>query len=351
MDKIIEIIEQNFISILGAVGVLLLIPWIKDRYSKRKKISIESEQVFNISSYGGIKDPVNSVINQYSNFIYNEISLKSLNEEVISSIELVDIQKEENNISDIRYDGGFYEPSQKYCLIAYNNGNIQGKSIGLELEISIIEDGTRIEKKIKSITIPDLCVEPGSVKSQYIMELHEYKKEFQENTDNHSLKINVKNSREGNILGIYMQYNRETNQFKNYPRGAAAAPVLDVPIFDLREDREKLKIDYAQNISGDGKITPIGFVIFVDRNCVLSYNVILKSGKVEIKSNRNYRINIRIPVYRQEKSCMFGMFYHFVNEHNPSLKSFSYSLETIRSLEKDIIFDRYKIAEQFINLG
>ena len=66
--------------------------------------------------------------NQYSNLIYNKVTVKTINPEVISSIALNRIRKETNNLADIRYDGGLYKDKQKYLLIAYNNGNQIGET-------------------------------------------------------------------------------------------------------------------------------------------------------------------------------------------------------------------------------
>lgn len=81
------------ISVLSAIGTIVLLPVLKNRYERRKKISIESEVIYNIDGRGLIQLG-NDSIKQYSNFIYHQLTLKSLNEEVISAIKLTDIKKE-----------------------------------------------------------------------------------------------------------------------------------------------------------------------------------------------------------------------------------------------------------------
>ena len=95
------------------VGPFLL-HYLKDKYNKRKKITIEAEEIYNVNSLTGVPELVDDFTNQYSNLIYNKVTVKTVNPEVISSIALNRIRKEPNNLADIRYDGGLYVDKQKY---------------------------------------------------------------------------------------------------------------------------------------------------------------------------------------------------------------------------------------------
>jgi dissimilatory sulfite reductase (desulfoviridin) alpha/beta subunit len=119
-----------------------------------------------------------------------------------------------------------------------------------------------------------------------------------------------------------------------------------------RKTSHKCKI----GISGCGRNCPdamvkdIAFTIFVDENCILSYKVILKSANYTVKSDILHKVNIRIPVYNQEQTSIFGDFYHLIKDFNPNVTPFSYSVEIIKHLKNDIVYDKFKIAEKFINL-
>ena len=82
----------------------------------------------------------------FSNFIYHELSLKTLNQEVIDSIILTSINKKAKKVADIKFDGGFNPENQKYILIAYNNGDSNGNVGNIELEVLASKVGT-FEKK------------------------------------------------------------------------------------------------------------------------------------------------------------------------------------------------------------
>ncbi len=331
------------ISVLSAIGTIVLLPVLKNRYERRKKISIESEVIYNIDGRGLIQLG-NDSIKQYSNFIYHQLTLKSLNEEVISAIKLTDIKKENNDIADIRYDVGFYDTNQKYLLIAYNNGNIAGDSEESWIDIFAIEEGTFKEIKIDTKEIPGQLIKPGYVKSQFILDIEKkgYIDYFKKNKQFSRLKI-----KSGLAPDIIISYDRKIDKFVNFPLGFAGPSISDVPFFDLRNSKKEVEVNCSQIISD---VKDIAFTIFVDENCILSYKVILKSANYTVKSDILHKVNIRIPVYNQEQTSIFGDFYHLIKDFNPNVTPFSYSVEIIKHLKNDIVYDKFKIAEKFINL-
>ena len=73
----------------------------------------------------------------------------------------------------------------------------------------------------------------------------------------------------------------------------------------------------------------------------------MKSKSNKIKSKYRHTIKIRIPKYKQEKTCVFGYFYLLIRDHNPDLLDFNYSLDTVKDLQKDLVFDKYEAAQKY----
>ena len=45
---------------------------------------------------------------------------------------------------------------------------------------------------------------------------------------------------------------------------------------------------------------------------------------------------------------MFGCFYHLIGDHNPDLLDFNYSLDTVKDLRKELLFDKYEAAKNML---
>ena len=80
--------DFNFSNLLGQWS-RFLIEILRDKYQKRKAISIESVEIFNSRRTNSKKNSSK----YFSNLIYNELKLKSVNKEVVSSIVLKNIKK------------------------------------------------------------------------------------------------------------------------------------------------------------------------------------------------------------------------------------------------------------------
>ena len=340
-------INNIIISSLSAICVIVVLPfilfWLKDKYVNRKKISVVAEEVYNVNSFNGVPELVNDSTNQYSNLIYNKVTVKSLNKEVISSIILNKIKKEPNEVADIRYDGGLYVDQQKYLLITYNNGNKAGETGDIKITINAIKDGTRDKITLETVTSPSLFIEPGVVTGQYKIDLLDYKDIFEKNAEYVFLEIDFENPNNSIPKGGG-RYNRDTGRFE-VNLGAGPGPsIQEVPFFDLSNSDKKEEKFCSQKIE---KVSDVYFTVFVDKDCLLSYSVILKSNRNKIKGIMKHTIRIRIPKYKQEKTCKFGCFYLLVRENNPDLLSFKYSLETVKDLNKDLVFDKYETAKKY----
>ena len=74
----------------------------------------------------------------------------------------------------------------------------------------------------------------------------------------------------------------------------------------------------------------------------------LKSKNKRIKSKTKHTIKIRIPQYKQEATCVYGKFYDLIRNHNPDLLDFSYSLDTVKDLQKELVFDKYEAAQNML---
>lgn len=333
------------ISALSAIGNIVLLPVLKNGYERRKKISIESEVIYNIDGETGGFERVDNLSGLYSNYVYNEITLKSLNEEVITSIRLTDIKKQLEGFPDIKYDGGFNMGLQKYILIAYNNGDIIGNSEKIYLEITATKSGTLEKERLRNNEIENQYIKPGDVTSKYILDLSDFYDFFNQNIEYSTLLVTFKTST-ALIFERSLFFERNIGKFMLRPPVLSAVPIDAIPLFNLSGNSKEVELSCSEDISG---ISRIGFAVYVDKSCVLSYRVVLKSAKKVIESDRIHELHIRIPKYIQECSREGGIFYSFVTRFNPEFKEFSYSIDDIRIRDKDIIFDKEKAAKKYSN--
>lgn len=325
---------SNFISFLSDWSKFF-IEILRDKYLKRKEISIESVEIFNSRKTKSKKD---SSKEYFSNLIYNELKLKSVNKEVISSIVLKDIRKIPNDYYDIQYDGGINDYNQKYLFLAYNNGNLDGKSDELKITINTIEKSTMNERTVDNFTIEPQTLLPGEVTNLSIINLQNYVSKFKKNNKLKAIAIKVE-CLDKELPTAYATYNSNEEKFYTGLGAVSKKENYDVVVFDLRQCNDKEEILCSKFITNNSDLC---FAVFVDKNCILSYKIMLKSGKRKIKNNITYTLNIRIPFYKQENTSLYGDLFQFVLENNKDFEEFNYKYDIIKHLKKSIVFDKYE---------
>ena len=316
---------------------------IEDKYGRRKLITIEGEELFNINGENGELERVDSLNGIYSNYIYNQLTLKSLNKDTITSIQLIDILKRPERVPDIRYDGGFNTNIQKFILIAYNNGDIIGKSEEISLEIKAEKSATLEKRILRNYQIQTKYIEPGDVTSKYILDLSDFYDFFNQNIEYSTLLVNFKTSSRS-IFSELLIFDRKTSKFRITPPNLSVAPNKWTPFFNLSGNIKEIELYCTKHIS---ETSQIGFAVYVDESCLLSYRVVLKSRDKIIKSDRIHELHIRIPKYKQEHSKKNGIFYYFVNKVNPEYQEFTYSIDDVRNRVNNIIFDKEAAAKKY----
>ena len=329
---------SDFISFLSDWS-RFLIDILREKYRKRKKISIESVEIFNSRK---TKSKKNSS-KYFSNLIFNELKLKSVNKEVISSIVLKNIKKVPNNYCDIQYDGGVNDCNQKYLFLAYNNGNLKGISDELKITINTIEKSTMKEQTVEVFTIKPQILLPGEVTNMSIINLQNYVSIFKKNNKLEIIAIKAE-SLNGELPTAYAIYNSNEEKFYTSLGAISKKEDYEVVLFDLRKCNDEEEVLCSKIITG---ISDLRFAIFVDENCILSYKIMLKSRKRKIKNNLTYTLNIRIPFYKQENTTLYGDLYHFVLENNKDFEEFNYGYDIIKHLKKSIVFNKY---EEFLQI-
>ena len=330
---------SNFISFLSDWSKFF-IEILRDKYLKRKEISIESVEIFNSRKTKSKKDSSKEF---FSNLIYNELKLKSVNKEVISSIVLKNISKIPNDYYDIQYDAGFNNYNQKYLLLAYNNGNLEGVSNEVRITVKAIEDSTLKEQTVENFTIAPQTLLSGEVRSTSIINLQSYVSIFKKNSKlkNIVIKAEILNRE---LPTVYASYNSDDEKFYTSLGAISKKEDYEVVLFDLRKCNDEEEVLCSKIITG---ISDLRFAIFVDENCILSYKIMLKSGKSKINNNSTYTLNIRIPFYKQENTTLYGDLYHFVLENNKDFEEFNYGYDIIKHLKKSIVFNKY---EEFLQI-
>lgn len=329
--------DFNFSNLLGQWS-RFLIEILRDKYQKRKAISIESVEIFNSRRTNSKKNSSK----YFSNLIYNELKLKSVNKEVVSSIVLKNIKKIPNNYSDIQYDGGVDNHNQKFLLLAYNNGNLDGKTDELKITINTIEESTMNEQTVEIFTLKPQELLPSDVRNMSIINLQNYVSIFKKNNKLKAIAIKVE-SLNRELPTAYAIYNRNEEKFYTSLGAVSKKENYDVVVFDLRQCNDKEEIHCSKIITD---FSDLCFAIFVDENCILSYKIMLKSGKRKIKNNVTYTLNIRIPFYKQENTTLYGDLYQFVLGINKDFKEFNYNYDIIKHFKKSIVFDKYGEFQQ-----
>ena len=318
-------------AILIAPLILFL---LKERWKNKKSITVEAEEMFRIGK-SGILEAINEKTEYYSNPYYHRVTLKSKNIETISAIELYDIEIENKEFSEIRFDVGFDEKSQKYILIGINNGDTTIKTEKAVLNINMVERINFRKKLFKQIVIPRMVLKSGEVLSIEIINLVDYKKEFIQDANLHGLIIEAEIN---NIVipSMKILYDRENNIFRGPQLGCGVPRVDDSIIFNLKDNQKCIKKKCSYIIKD---VERLGFIIMVEKSCQLKYKVKLYSGRKKIKGHKDNIVNIRIPKYSIGKDNLNGPFYSWILEINPNLEQFKLTFDSISEQKKELIFD------------
>lgn len=353
-EKVEILTQQNwwivFSLLVSAIFSPMIVHCCKNRFDNSKQIMIISNDILNINNKSGMSEPVTMQPKTYSNFILNNLTVDNKREtsQSITEIELYEIKKEPYQIQDIQFDGGFYNNSQKFVLLAYNNGNKKAVTPAYRVKYITFEKGLSKENLIRDQIIEEVLMESGDVKSLAIESFTQFYSEFETNHKLSDLKIVVVDEEgiEQDPLSLYVHYDRNEKKFVNHPRGFAGPPSEVTPLLDLRKDVKKQFVSCSQVLTHG--TNNVSFTILVDRTCQLKYKVKLRSGKKVINNNKSYDVIIRVPIYTQEQGSFFGDFYHFLLKYNTELdEPILYDKNLIGSLEKELVFDRYKAARKF----
>lgn len=331
-------------TVLGPI----IVDIFKNRFNNKKRIAIIGSNISNINNRNGTPKPVISGQRLYSNFILNILTVENKRSTThsVTNIELYNIKKENNDFSDIQYDGGFYDSNQKFVLLAYNNGTKEESLRKCSVKFSFCEKDTykiinEIEKAIDGAHV----LKSGDIKSLLIYQFDEFISEFKKNRSLETLKVSVfdDNGNEFPRLKLVVIYNRKENRFYRPPEGRGGFNGDGIPILDLREDINRQSVSCSQSLKqGTNNVM---FHVLVDRSCNLRYRVAIKCGKKRIKSKEKYSLDIRIPVYKQETGVFYGIFYSFLRQNNNNLiNDINYDKKLIEVLNRDLIYDKYYAA-------
>ena len=336
-------------AILGPITVHNL----KNRFNNKKRIAIIGSNISNINNRNGMNESTTSGQRLYSNFVLNILTVenKRSTTQSVTSIELYKIKKENIDFSDIQYDGGFYDSNQKFVLLAYNNGTkgelLQKRTVKFTFcEKETYNEIKEVEKHTENIDV----LKSGDIKSLLIYSFDEFVGEFEKNRNLDTLKISVfdENGNKISHLKLNVFYDRNQKRFYNRYSGRGAFNSGDIPLFDLREDINQQSVSCTQSLKQGPNY--IKFYVLVDRSCNLTYRLAIKCGNKKIKSKEKYSLDIRIPVYIQERGEFYGIFYLLLQKYAPTLmKDIDYDKDLIESLDENLIYDKYYAASLATN--
>lgn len=318
----------------------LIVLFVGIFWKNRQSMSIESEELFRVG-ISGIPERINEDKEYYSNPLYHRLTVKSNKKEIVSSVELFDINIKTMKFIDILFDVCFNEELQKYVLIAINNGNYSGEIKDAYININAVEKN--LDKRLlHQIKLREVTLEPGDVLSLSIVDLVKIGEEFIKLQDLLGIKIEViMENKMIPSMGLFFDY--EKGCFRGPQLGCGIPPVKDILVFEIRDGIKSLKKDCGIMI---GETEQIGFATTVEQSCQLKYKVRLYIGKKKITSNKYNVANIRIPKYTLERSCINGPFYKWISEINPNLEKFSYSFQYVLEQNKNLIYTSDLIIEE-----
>lgn len=337
-------------TILGPI----IVHSLKNRFDNAKKIAIVGNSILNINNRSGVPEPATSGQQLYSNFILNTLTVENKRSatQSVTEIELYNIRKNNNVFQDIQYDGGFYDRNQKFVLLAYNNGTEESMVDQYIIKITRLEKDTfkeiyETEKKLQNPSI----LKSGDIKSLIILPFDEFVSEFEQNSKLHYLKISIFDNTGKEIpnLMLIVTYDRNEKRFYNDPRGFAGPSIGEIPLINLLEDTKQQSVTCFQQLTPGAN--DVKFSVLVDRSCKLKYNVAVKCGKKRIKAKQKYFMDIRVPVYKQERGTFYGDFYILLFKMNHALNDdIDYNKDLINTLKSDLIYDKYYAARTFANV-
>ena len=238
-ETLTGLIGQYIFAICGTGLLFPLVKYfIKYWWEKRKRITIEAEELFRINR-NGILEKINEDKEYYSNPFYHRVTVKSNNEETISAIELYDIKIENKEFSEIRFDVGFNEELQKYILIAINNGNTILDIDNAFIDISVVEKITFRIIESQKIELPKMILDSGEVVSVITIDLVNYNNKFNQDSNLYALRIESQINTQ-TVPPMQIIYDQTNNIFRGPQLGCGLEPAHDFLIFDIMEN-QKLK--------------------------------------------------------------------------------------------------------------
>lgn len=352
-----QLSQQWWWLILSLIITVIVGPIIvhrsKNRFDNEKKIEIVGNSISNINNRNGAPEPATSESPIYSNFLLNTLTVENKRSvtQSVTEIELYNIKKETNDFSDIQYDGGFYDRNQKFVLLAYNNGTKESFVEQCTVKFIRCEKDTFKEVyETEKVLQESLILKQGDIRSLIICSFDEFVSEFEQNSKLYLLKVSVFNSKGKEIpnLMLAVAYDSREKRFHIVARGSAGSVMEEVPLINLLEDSKQKSVTCFQRLTPGSN--DVKFTVLVDRSCKLKYNVAVKCGKKRIEDKQKYSIDIRVPVYKQERGTFYGDFYTFLFKMNHALNDdIDYNKDLINTLKSDLIYDKYYAARTFAN--
>lgn len=356
MDAVIsfvfDLIQKNLWSVVG--GFSLVIYWLFQNWFRHTKLILfEGEQFFNINNSNGLPERNSPNEKYFSNFIMHQLTIHNKREisQAITKIKLFNIEKIDKKFSDIQFDGGFYDTSQKFVLLAYNNGNDLSEKIIRYVRINSYEDRLQNETLLGEIKINVDPIESGNLVCLYEKKFFELADKFTKNLNLYSLSIELfdENYTELNNLKTFLIFDRRENKFRNTPKGASFPPVEQLPIFYIEKSTSEITLSCSQELqSGNNNIE---YLILVNETCSLDFNLSVFVGDKEFVSKQKFHLDVRLPIYRQEHGSFLGSFYFLLkSKENQINRGMVFTMEQISILEKNLIYDKYGTAKKFYNV-
>lgn len=280
----------------------------------------------------------------FSNYIQNTLKVQNdkQNRIIVDEIKLTNVQVDETySFTDIlvHYGLSTNSESQPFKVFVFNNGNSKDASARYQIDFIKYNYNTKKSVNILSNT-SDVILDGGDIKELFKKELQssEIMAAFEDYTEGDNLQINIRDLNSGKKEPtVHISYDNKTKRF-NISAGSSG-PSNDttrIPKFNISSP---YKTEYTKKIAMevDSGESTIPFHLLFDKTVRVEYDIEIKSdgNKVEWTSGKRHQIvAIHMPVYKINKSNLYGMIYLYCEEYKLSNSTF----EEVKSKDKKLIY-------------
>lgn len=343
IDEILKILPSvnSVANLLKWISAVVLWPFLY-YFKNRKSLSIIDNGIYNIDKKSGESLLPRGISEGCTSPFLQRVVIETSREKSfhLTAISLENITYTEYKYSDILYDGGFFNESQRFIIVSLNNGNVLGSTDKILIKFQPLRIGHSDGEYdlVVDEVIQGNNILPGYIQSIYSKKLLDDRvimEFFSKNFDQYDrLKIvlETENAADNPLYSILIYDSVQKTFTINL---GAAVPMIKYPLINLEDKPPTIKRHITSQIN-KGSNT-LDFLIASKEASFLSYNLVLWSGKKKFNAKFKTEVNIKVPHYAVDKTMLYGRIYDYLYSEintNPKLREAKYSVESLSALRK-----------------